>query len=61
MHLPRALQAASGDAWMNMRTFYVIPNGPQRSSVLAQGLFSEAFLAQVPLGVRIIERLEPTW
>ena len=56
-----AVQTASTGAWINMLTFYVIPNGPQRSSVLFQGFFSEAAIAQIPLPVRIMQQWQPKW
>jgi hypothetical protein len=47
--------------FINMTAFYVVPNGPQRSSVLFNGYFTEAGLKSMPLAFKLASQMRPQW
>ena len=47
--------------YINLTSFYVVPNGPQRSSVLFNGFFSEDGLKTLPPIAKLVFRFRPKW
>jgi hypothetical protein len=47
--------------FINLTAFYVVPNGPQRSSVFFNGYISESGLKSMPLAFKLMAQLRPRW
>ena len=44
-----------------MTAFYVVPNGPQRSSVFFNGFFSDDGLKSLPPIAALVFKIRPKW
>jgi hypothetical protein len=55
------MQPAKGPRWINFLAFYLVPNGPGRSTVFFQGFLSERGRKMFPLRVRLARLLRPLW
>ena len=55
------MQPEPEKGFINVTAFYVVPNGPQRSSVFFNGYVSEAGLKIMPLAFKLSSQLQPKW
>ena len=55
------LQPMPEKGFVNLTSFYVVPNGPQRSSVFFNGFFSEEGYKTLPLPGKLVFQLRPKW
>ncbi len=59
--LPRPPQPDGVSGWDFLLAFFVVPNGPQRSSVFLRGVLCERLFRRLPLPLRIVTALRPVW
>ncbi|KAK9909088.1 hypothetical protein WJX75_006990 [Coccomyxa subellipsoidea] len=53
-------QPESGEPWLNLLSFHLVPNGPGKSSVLFSGFFVEKGFNALPPKIKL-RRLRPKW
>ena len=56
-----SMQPEPEKGFINLTAFYVVPNGPQRSSVFFNGYFTESGLKNMPLAFKLVSQLRPKW
>ena len=55
------MQPEPEKGFINLTAFYVVPNGPQRSSVFFNGYLAESGLKNMPLAFKLVSQLRPKW